>query len=250
MNREDFTPIGRTAQTLKEENPLAAGSNAGLDGAGGSPLATREVVEWLTAHTPEQTDSEIQLRLSSRGVSSHVRMKGMYPENAPAYDIVASCEVSGDPAVIRDQIGSVERLLAPPSIRQTEAWLAELATLTASRARDGFDLELMVSAYSNRLASFPADVVKHALTAWPWKWFPTWAELEPVCKRLAARRLMLLEALRRGPTPPEQEWRTPTPEERQRMADLIAEKFPSVNPKWREAALDRVVVRDGDGETK
>lgn len=71
--------------------------------------------------------------------------------------------------------------------------LAELRVLTAHRARDGVDVELMAGAYTERLAAYPADIVVAAVDGWADReeFWPTWAELKAECdKRMRGRKLI------------------------------------------------------------
>ena len=72
--------------------------------------------------------------------------------------------------------------LTPPPQREMEAWLAELSVITAKRADDEFTEQLRLKAYSERLADYPADVVREVLLKRTWRFWPAWAGLEEVCK--------------------------------------------------------------------
>jgi hypothetical protein len=89
------------------------------------------------------------------------------------------------------------RLLEPAPIELAGQKLAELRALTAHRARDGVDVELIATAYTQRLAQYPADVVAAACDAWANReqWWPTWAELKAECDKRMRGRLALRRAL-------------------------------------------------------
>lgn len=75
--------------------------------------------------------------------------------------------------------------------------LAELRVLTAHRARDGVDVELMAGAYTERLAAYPADIVVAAVDGWANReeFWPTWAELKAECDKRMRGRKMIRQAL-------------------------------------------------------
>jgi hypothetical protein len=81
--------------------------------------------------------------------------------------------------------------------------LAELRVLTAHRARDGVDVELMAGAYTERLAAYPQDIVVAAVDGWANReeFWPTWAELKAECDKRMRGRKMIRQAL--------VEWRAP-----------------------------------------
>jgi hypothetical protein len=75
--------------------------------------------------------------------------------------------------------------------------LAELRVLTAHRARDGIDVELMAGAYTERLAAYPQDIVVAAVDGWANReeFWPTWAELKAECDKRMRGRKMIRQAL-------------------------------------------------------
>ena len=131
------------------------------------------------------------------------------------------CDVSvaadGDlDAACRD----LQRLQQPAPMEAIEAWLAELSVIVARRQDDEFAEELRVTAYAGRLRGFPADVVKQAVLRHTWKFWPSWHELEAVCKQLAAPRQLMIAAMKEQPKEPDQ------PRERvsaERAAEIIRE---------------------------
>jgi hypothetical protein len=110
-----------------------------------------------------------------------------------------------DPATIAFCRQRVEDLCEPCDPKLAAKKLAELRVLTAHRARDGVDVELMAGAYTQRLAAYPADVVVEACDGWSNReeFWPTWAELKAECDKKMRGRKQLLNALR--------EWRPPPP---------------------------------------
>lgn len=186
-------------------------------------------------------------RALSHGVSLTVRYEGRYPtgengETLPSYMVTVSCEAAGGDR--EAALADLRNFQTPAPIPQIEQWLAELSVLTAGRGAEGFSAKLLVTAYSSRLAQYPADVVKYALLKHRWKWFPSWAELEQVCEAKAAPRAHMIHALSQPEKPAQPKRRPPTPEERARIAALIAEKFPDVPQTWRDRATEEVTKGD------
>lgn len=70
--------------------------------------------------------------------------------------------------------------------------ITKLLVLTKRRAEDQVDLELMVSAYAERLEQFPGDIVAEVLDRWPAnsKWWPAWQELEEEIRWRNERAMM------------------------------------------------------------
>lgn len=95
----------------------------------------------------------------------------------------------------------IEALCHPCGPQFAAVKLAEMRVLTAHRARDGTDIELTATAYTQRLAEYPADVVVAACEAWTNAnpFWPAWSELKDRCDRKMACRLELRDALRAQP---------------------------------------------------
>lgn len=91
----------------------------------------------------------------------------------------------------------LEEILAPCGARFAASKLAELRALTASRARDGEDIAAMASAYTVRLAEYPADVVMAACHAWADRetFWPAWADLKAECDKRMRGRLKIKAAI-------------------------------------------------------
>jgi len=153
------------------------------------------------------------------------------------------CDVAGTPEQREAALADLRNFMTPAPVRQIEYWLAELSVLVARRADDEFGDELRVSAYSSRLARYPADIARHALLAVRHKFWPTWSELELICDHMTSRRKQMIAALQRGPEPVH-ERRPPTEAERARIQALVDEMFPSHPPEDRKAAVDQVLQGD------
>ena len=187
-------------------------------------------------------------RASSHGVSLEVKYEGRYPigangEYLPSYQVAVGCDIHGTTEQRLAAKADLENFMTPAPIRQIEQWLAELSVLVAGRGREGFDAELMVTAYSSRLAQYPADVVRYALLAKLWKWFPTWEELERICKAKTGPRQHMIAALSKPEPDPEPSKRITTDEERARIAALIAEQFPDLPQRWKDRAVNEIAPK-------
>ena len=177
----------------------------------------------------------------SRGVGLAVKYEGRYPtgpngEHAGSYQVATGCEVTGTAEQREAVAADFEKLLSPAPTSKIEEWLAELSVITAGRSKDGLEADLMLNAYASRLAAYPADVVSYALIKQSWKWFPTWAEVEAICKARSGPRQHMIAALRKPIEKPEPQRRPPTQAERDAMSALIAEKFGTVPQSWRDQA--------------
>lgn len=193
-------------------------------------------------------------RASSHGVTLEVKTDLRFPtgpngERLPSYVVAVGCDVDGAAEQREAALADLKNFMTPADTREIEAWIAELSVITAGRGREGFDAELMVSAYSSRLRAFPADVVRWALLKKSWKWFPTWDELEKACKAKSGPREHMIYALSKPPSKPEAPRARPTAEEKERIAALVAEKFPGVPEYLRNRAVDEI-TKGGDEAAK
>lgn len=232
-----FTHIGQTARMQAAENPVADGSKLGETAVATKPQGSSEIARWLSERSPADVDRAAVSRAKSHGADLAVRYEGRYPEDGPSYVVAVDCDVSGSPAQRKAALEDLQRLQEPAPVRQIEDWLAELSVLASGRNREGVEASLMLSAYTSRLRAYPADVVRNALLSKSWTWFPSWAELEKVCGALAGPRHHMIAALKRGPKPPEREYRRPTADERKAIQSLVEDKFPNVPRSWKDAAV-------------
>lgn len=238
-----FTAFGEI--TKKPNVQPVGGQQRGGTAVSSSPRSTSEIAVWLGAQTPSDMDKAAESRALSHGVTLAVKYETRFPsgpngERLPAYDVAVGCESHGTTAQRKAALDDLRNFDTPAPIRQIEQWLAELSVLTAGRGQDGFSAELLVTAYSSRLSQYPADVVRYALLKRSWKWFPSWQELEKVCEAKSGPRRHMIAALMQPPPDPEPKRRPPTQEERDRIAALVAEQFPSVPQEWRDAAVAEV----------
>lgn len=191
MRPEDFTPIGPTALTVTRGSLNAAGNSAGQAGAVASQDDTR-LVAWLAARSPAEVDEAARSQASRRGVELRTRTEGRYPEGRPSYSVVVSCDAIGGDQVALE--ADLRKLMVPAPIRKIEGWLAELSVIVARREGDEMSEALRLSAYSGRLARYPADVARAALLDHSWRFWPTWEELDGVCNALVSPRRWMIAA--------------------------------------------------------
>lgn len=150
---------------------------------------------------PAQTDSRLAPLASQCGVQLRVvpRSKAKYDrsgaflgyETLPGHDAT----VRGDQDALARLRSKVERSLAPTPTDDIEVWLAELSVIAPSRQHDPLTDELRMTAYSSRLATYPADVVRHVLLGQVWRFWPSWAELHEACEAAVSPRRAMLAAI-------------------------------------------------------
>jgi hypothetical protein len=238
-------PISSVTTTFQSKAASQIGTQPG-----GRGVATQsnsvEVAQWLAARTPDAVDNAAVLRASQRGVRLTISKGGRatYDDRGNQTGFVTfaeGCDVDGSEADRAAALEDMEKFCTPAPQRAIEGWLAELSVIVARRGDDDFGDELRLSAYAARLGQYPADVVRQALLGESWKWWPTWAELEAVCERLASPRKHMVAALKRGPRQQEPERRPATQEERDRAQALIDEMFPHISAEKRKAAVDEAM---------
>lgn len=110
-----------------------------------------------------------------------------YPKEGGFRRIPNGVVVRG-PALEGDQLRQAARFMTPAAQSTLEGWIAELAVIAPRRADEEFTGALKLQAYASRLKQYPADVANEALRNHPWKFFPSWFELEEVCERLSKHR--------------------------------------------------------------
>ena len=112
---------------------------------------------------------------------------------APRRDLDADASAR----VCRDAGDALQPWLEPIGVDKAIGMLAELAVLTKRRADDDASADLTLSAYAQRLAQFPADVVEQVLHGWVSAnvFWPAWAELQLAIDRRMAGRLAIKRAL-------------------------------------------------------
>ena len=128
-------------------------------------------------------------------------------------------QVFGTPEDRAEAAAAIEGFFTPAPKPQIEEWLAELSVITRRKHDDDITEGLRLSAYSARLAEYPADIAKEALLRHKWLFFPAWAELQDVCDKLAAPRRAMLWHLQNAKIEEPEEREAPSPE---RRAEMIA----------------------------
>lgn len=241
-----FTPIGQTAQTQVGANPSAGGQPRGKAGSVTKRQDTSEIAVWLASHKASDLDAAAVSRAKLHGVELRVKTDLRFPsgpngEYLPSYSVAVGCDIRGTDEQRASALADLKNFETPASIRTIEAWLAELSVLTAGRSRDGMDAAMTVTAYSSRLAQYPADVAREALLVNTWKWWPTWDELKTVCDAKAGPRRRMIYALQQPEPKPEPIRRPATQVERDEIAALVAKEFPLRSQEYRDRAVDEVL---------
>lgn len=199
-------------------------------------LATRDA-----PRTPQDTDAALRSRASRLGVGLRPVVETRYPKNAPAYDLVVGCEVTGSISQADAAAEMVRRTLEPANARDIEGWLAELSVVVVRRQDDEFAEALRLEAYASRLRQYPADVARSAILGKTWKFWPAWSEVEAECERLVAPRRHMLAALE-NPTKPAAEIAPPprcTPESARKIMEAAG-----YTPRRFEAVKARPMATD------
>lgn len=231
-----FSRIGMISQNQNQPNLSEGGAQPGGTELILSDGDTSKIAARLSQHNPADMDKKAVSLAQSCGVGLEVKFKTVF-RDGQMFDVAKGCEVVGTDEQRQAALSKLLIFQTPAPKRTIEEWLAELSVLTAGRGADGLSAELLVSVYSSRLGAYPADVVKFALLKHPWKWFPAWAELEAICRAKAGAREHMIAELRKPQPEKEREYVAPTKEERERMQQMIAEKFPEAPQEWRDAAL-------------
>jgi len=191
-------------------------------------------------------DAAAVSRAKSHGVDLQVKIEYRYPtgpngEYLASYGVASGCEIQGSNEDRASALADLQNFQTPAPIRVIEAWLAELSVISASRARDDMESALMVTAYSSRLAQYPADIVREAVLVKAWKWWPTWDELRKECEAKAGPRRHMIAALQQPEPDPEPVRRAPTLAERDRIQAMVDDMFPLRTAVERKAAVDEAL---------
>lgn len=191
-------------------------------------LVAMGMPEWLAKRLPAEVDAAAVLRASQHGARLSERKKwvGLYDNGASVggHAVSLGFEADGPESARAAALADLSKLMAPAPSAQIEAWLAELSVIAPKRAGDEFEEALRLTAYARRLEAFPADVVRYALLERPWRFWPSWAELDAACGEAVSRRKAMLEALaRRERESVRPERREPVSAER--ASDIVREIF-------------------------
>jgi len=98
---------------------------------------------------------------------------------------------------VDDARSIVEAALAPADPSFVRIELARLRASTKARTESTADLAMILQVLAEECATYPADVVQHALRQWARRevWFPSLAELRDELQRRSKRRRALRECL-------------------------------------------------------
>ena len=233
--------IGSITTTSLREASSAIGTPLGEHGLA-TPENSRRVAEWLARQRPADMDNAAVSRVSQHGVGLKVKFEYRFPtgpngENMASYVVAVGCDVQGNASGLAAAIADLKNFMTPASIRTIEVWLGELSVLVVRSKDDDFGDALRLSAYSGRLARYPADVVRAVLMEGRYKFWPTWDELAKRCDAMTSPRAFMISAMERGLTPTEPHRRAPTDEERARVQSLVDEMFPGRSQDMRNAAV-------------
>ena len=240
--------IGSITTTSPREAFSEIGTPRGAHGLA-TPENMHKVAEWLARQKPADMDAAAVSRASQHGVTLKVRFENRYPsgpsgEYMPSYAVAVSCDIHGQKEGLSDAISDLRNFMTPAPIRTIEGWLAELSVIVARGKDDDFGDELRLTAYSARLARYPADVVRTVLLQDRYKFWPTWDELAKRCDAMTGPRAFMIAAMERGPTPVEPPRRAATDEERARVQALVDEMFPGRSHGMRDAAVAEAMKGD------
>lgn len=201
-----------------------------------------EAAAWLASQAPEAVDKAAVEVARSSGVRLVARYGGRYPkgpngEVLTARHVIEGYEIDGTDADRKAALERIENMLTPPSVEQTEDWMAEVSVLTVDRKRNDLEARLTLKAYTARLMDYPADVVRYALLDRPWEWFPKWYDLRQVCEAMVEPRRRMIAALKSPAPTPKPPSRHATREEKDRGAALVAERYSKRSLEMRERAV-------------
>jgi len=179
----------------------AIGSQPGETGFG----VTLRESSALAHLRPIETDRRIEASLERiSGRRPDFRMRGRYPENAPAFWICESATWRCDSdEQQRQALDIVEFAMRPAPENDVARALFTLRILTRGRDRyEADDREAEAVVWLAQLRPFPADIVITTLKDWPnrpdGQWWPTWHDVHKVVDAATTRRRMLAEYIRSG----------------------------------------------------
>lgn len=197
MKQNDF----EITISLKEQ-PFGTGMPAGALGSI-IPPASHDAAGWLAQRGPVEVDKAAVLLVRQHGANLFVA-SSLFPRDPYQHGFPRECVLSGEVDYVAIA-ASVRPLLTPAPVEEIEGWLAELALITRRRPETDFEGELRLTAYSTRLARYPADVARYATLEKVWPFWPSWYELKAVCDDAVAFRRLLIAALEQGPDPDPEE---------------------------------------------
>lgn len=175
--------------------------------ASGSSLSVSENVArgWLLAQpSVAEADKALLASLKSQhGVEAIFQTESRFPHEGGYYTAVVGCYVKPEEAdKVTAAIARMEAASVQPTREQAEDWLIMLQAATAGGRKGEIDTAIALEVYSGMLAKYPADVAREACTNLALKkrqggnWFPTLADLNAECEKLADRRKLVLSAMK------------------------------------------------------
>lgn len=196
MPRPSLRALSTTSPKGRDEprsELVPAGSGGGVSGATPTPTESRGPLAVFDLPLQAAT---LQHSLAPLIVWGEVSVYGSHGyESTRITDV--KVRPGADPQYVSQCLGQLENLCAPAGPKFAAQKLAELRALTAHRARGDVDAEVMATAYTARLAEYPADVVAAACDSWANanQFWPAWADLKDACDRKMKGRKQLRDAL-------------------------------------------------------
>lgn len=212
--KSNASPCTGLAQTQKTPSSVI-GAVAGKSGSQ-APIGSR-----LAKLDPAEANRSMEESLRALSVELKSEWQWMFPTDRGAYQALRSIKVTvGDAAAVQKALSISMAFLEPAPQVELDAWLAELALTTATRAEDSMDTDAKMRIYARKLAEYPADLVRATLQGWPktknGTWWPKLAELIEQLEGPTAYRQSVAAQIRNWDTP---EGRVKRIRELQKMVD-------------------------------
>lgn len=193
-------PISSVITGLPDRAREASNSTGPQRGALG--VATGAALAKLESQTPEETDRNLSLWLtSSLGIVPQPQVRLTYPTTGGYRREVTGYSFEGLTEANRsDALRAVQSAMTPATPERCEEYVSTLHAVTAHRQDGENSLRLILRLYSDCLAKFPADVAKAVVDRFIYRtdkpnFFPTLSELNEACEKAADQRSKLLASL-------------------------------------------------------
>jgi hypothetical protein len=160
---------------------------------------------WLLAQpSPEEADKALRTSLrSSLGVDCRIETSRRFPVEGGYYSVVVGCDLDLAPdANLPQALARIEAAMIGPTRKQAEDWLVMLQQACAGGRKSEAGQAVALEMYAGCLSRYPADIARtvcERLALLPRKggnWFPTLAEINDACQRLASQRQFMFDRLR------------------------------------------------------
>lgn len=204
MRPQDSETTG--LQKLAPAALSSIGRQSGETGSGRIATVPDETVRgWLLAQpSPEAADKALQTSLrSSLGVDCRIESQTRFPPEGGFYSVVVGCDLNlAEDANLPQALARMEAAMIGPTRTQAEDWLVMLQAACAGGRKSEAGQMVALELYAGCLSRYPADVAKtvcERLALIPRKggnWFPTLAEINDACQRLAAPRQLMHRRLK------------------------------------------------------